>query len=73
MMKLSLLFAASCIFQSVQAADVFMTLNYETKLLSPDGFARNVTTVNGEFPGPTIRYSICRDCGGGNNSGLKIE
>jgi hypothetical protein len=58
MVKLLLLCAFSCLFQSLQSTDVvnvYMTLTYETKMINPDGFLKNVSLVNGEFPGPTIR------------------
>jgi FtsP/CotA-like multicopper oxidase with cupredoxin domain len=34
---------------------VRVNLSIDWTELAPDGFARKVMTVNGQFPGPTIR------------------
>ena len=57
-MSLKTLLSIHLLFCSVFCSIIQRELKYERKILSPDGFAKSVITVNGQFPGPMLNGSI---------------
>ena len=44
--------------QKINCEIISVILEYSRSIASPDGFSKSIVTVNGSFPGPTIRGNV---------------